>query len=84
MNKLLQQRIWNSSCLVQEEDCTSSTEDTALGVEEEAVGFTVKNAHLSPREAEKGMWPENYSLSDHARLTVVFSAVRMHSSPKIL
>ncbi|OAY48786.1 uncharacterized calcium-binding protein At1g02270 [Manihot esculenta] len=78
------QRIWNSSCLVQEEDCTSNTEDTALGVEEEAVGFTVKNAHLSPREAEKGMWPENYSLSDHARLTVVFSAVRMHSSPKIL
>lgn len=43
----------------------------------EVIGFAVKNAFLSPREAETGMWPENYSLSDHARLSVVFSPVRM-------
>eukprot|EP00268_Persea_americana_P001727 TRINITY_DN10521_c5_g1_i1.p1 TRINITY_DN10521_c5_g1~~TRINITY_DN10521_c5_g1_i1.p1 ORF type:complete len:123 (+),score=28.28 TRINITY_DN10521_c5_g1_i1:329-697(+) len=35
--------------------------------------FNVKNAVLFPSEVEKGLWPENYSLSDHARLTVVFS-----------
>lgn len=47
------------------------------GTEEQIVGFSVKNAVLFPTEAEKGLWPENYSLSDHARLTVVFSPVRM-------
>lgn len=45
--------------------------------QEQAVGFSVKNAVLFPPEVEKGRWPENYSLSDHARLTVVFSPIRM-------
>ena len=82
----LQERIWNSSCPEQEEKCTESIGDLEVGreEEEEAIGFAVKNAVLFPREAEKGMWPENYSLSDHARLTVVFSPVRMHSSQQIL
>ncbi|XP_050385291.1 uncharacterized calcium-binding protein At1g02270-like [Argentina anserina] len=39
----------------------------------EALGFKVKNAALYPSEAEKGIWPENYTLSDHAGLTVVLS-----------
>lgn len=76
-------RIWNSACPEQEENCTESTEESEQDVEE-ATGFTVKNAVLFPREAEKGMWPENYSLSDHARLTVVFSPVIMHVSQQVL
>ncbi|KAM0950205.1 putative endonuclease/exonuclease/phosphatase, EF-hand domain pair [Dioscorea sansibarensis] len=43
-------------------------------------GFKVKNAVFFPPEVEKGMWPENYSLSDHAPLTVVFSPVKMSCS----
>ncbi|EEF47104.1 uncharacterized calcium-binding protein At1g02270 [Ricinus communis] len=79
------ERIWNSSCPEQEEQCPGSIEDPEQGKEEGegAIGFAVKNAVLFPREAEKGLWPENYSLSDHARLTVVFSPVRMHSSQQI-
>lgn len=40
----------------------------------------MKNAVLFPREVESGTWPEDYSLSDHARLTVLFSPVRMKCS----
>lgn len=42
-----------------------------------------KNAVLFPPEVEKGRWPEDYSLSDHARLTVVFSLIRMLCSHMI-
>lgn len=48
-----------------------------VGEDGETVGLKVKNAVLFPPEVEKGMWPENYSLSDHASLSVVFSPVRM-------
>ncbi|KAF8395439.1 hypothetical protein HHK36_019385 [Tetracentron sinense] len=41
------------------------------------IGFKVTNAVLFPPEVEKGTWPANYSLSDHAQLTVEFSPVRM-------
>ncbi|KAH1081108.1 hypothetical protein J1N35_020869 [Gossypium stocksii] len=69
-------RIWNSTWSDHmDEDCRS--DDSNEGNEEETVGFTVKNAALFPREVEKGIWPENYSLSDHARLTAVFSPVRL-------
>ncbi|PPR90172.1 hypothetical protein GOBAR_AA30519 [Gossypium barbadense] len=69
-------RIWNSTWSDHmDEDCSS--DDSNEGNEEETVGFTVKNAALFPREVEKGIWPENYSLSDHARLTAVFSPVRL-------
>lgn len=47
------------------------------GLMADAFGFDVKDAVLFPPEVEKGMWPENYSLSDHAPLTVVFSPVLM-------
>jgi hypothetical protein len=39
------------------------------------IGFHVKKAFLFPPEVERGMWPENYLLSDHAPLTVVFDPV---------
>ncbi|KAJ6679939.1 ENDONUCLEASE/EXONUCLEASE/PHOSPHATASE FAMILY PROTEIN [Salix purpurea] len=76
-------RVWNSGCAEpREENCSERTRDSENDTEEEAIGFNVKNAVLFPREAEKGMWPENYSLSDHARLTVVFSPVRMQCSQR--
>ncbi|XP_061960921.1 uncharacterized calcium-binding protein At1g02270-like isoform X1 [Populus nigra] len=77
-------RIWDSECAeLREENCSERTGDSEHDIVEEAIGFNVKNAVLFPREAEKGMWPENYSLSDHARLTVVFSLVRMQCSQRV-
>ncbi|CBI38741.3 unnamed protein product, partial [Vitis vinifera] len=73
-----QRWIWNPTCSEQrEENHSESREDAKEDSEEQVIGFKVKNAVLSPHEVEKGVWPENYSLSDHARLTVVFSIVRM-------
>lgn len=48
-----------------------------------AFGFSVKDAVLFPPEVERGMWPENYSLSDHAPLTVVFSPVKLSFATQI-
>ena len=42
------------------------------------IGFKVKNATFFPPEVGKGIWPEYYSLSDHAHLTVEFSLVEMN------
>lgn len=39
------------------------------------VGFNVVKAMLFPEEVEQGTWPQNYSLSDHALLTVELSMV---------
>ncbi|XVF80349.1 hypothetical protein PTKIN_Ptkin15bG0062800 [Pterospermum kingtungense] len=76
-------RIWNSTLSEHmEEDCC--LEDSNEGIEKEAIGYAVKNAILFPREVEKGIWPENYSLSDHARLTAVFSPIRLWCSQKSL
>ncbi|XP_021279979.1 uncharacterized calcium-binding protein At1g02270-like isoform X4 [Herrania umbratica] len=76
-------RIWNSTWSEHmDEDCT--LEDSNNSIEDEAIGLAVKNAVLFPREVEKGIWPENYSLSDHARLTAVFSPVRLHCSRQSL
>jgi len=52
-------------------------------VEGQAFGFNVKDAVLFPPEVEKGIWPEDYSLSDHAPLTVVFSPVKIPCCPSI-
>ncbi|XP_051153003.1 uncharacterized calcium-binding protein At1g02270-like isoform X2 [Andrographis paniculata] len=49
------------------------------GTAEQSIGFSVKAAVLFPAEVEKGKWPEDYVLSDHARLTVVFSPLKMPS-----
>lgn len=72
-----QQRVWNPTWLEQKEDLTNETREGIAVDIEETIGFSVKNAVLFPTEVEKGLWPEDYSLSDHARLTVVFSPVRM-------
>lgn len=73
----LQRRIWNPTRLDQKEDFTNKAKEGIVDTTSETIGFSVKNAVLFPTEVEKGMWPEDYSLSDHARLTVVFSPVRM-------
>ncbi|KAI0488371.1 hypothetical protein KFK09_028201 [Dendrobium nobile] len=49
----------------------------------QAFGFNVENAALFPPEVEKGMWPENYTLSDHSPLTVVFSPVKVSCSQSL-
>ncbi|XP_031251168.1 uncharacterized calcium-binding protein At1g02270-like [Pistacia vera] len=74
-------RMWNSTCSEQIDDTFNDNMETSTEhAEEVVVGFTVKYAFLFPREVEKGLWPENYSLSDHAPLSVVFSPVRMQAS----
>ncbi|XP_023925290.2 uncharacterized calcium-binding protein At1g02270 isoform X2 [Quercus suber] len=71
-------KIWNPKWLEQSEEYLETMiEEPKQGTNEEAIGFRVKNALLFPREAEKAMWPENYSLSDHASLNVVFSPLSL-------
>uniref|UniRef100_A0A5B6ZND6 Endonuclease/exonuclease/phosphatase domain-containing protein n=1 Tax=Davidia involucrata TaxID=16924 RepID=A0A5B6ZND6_DAVIN len=72
--KEFQQRIWNRTWSEQRDEISNEIREDAM---EQTIGFSVKNAVFFPTEVEKGMWPEDYSLSDHARLTVVFSSVRM-------
>ncbi|RRT36645.1 hypothetical protein B296_00031818 [Ensete ventricosum] len=76
-NLLLQQRIWNPKCSEPPEEKTAPGNDGTqmMGERQQTFGFNVKDAVLFPPEVERGMWPENYSLSDHAPLTVVFSPV---------
>ncbi|MQL92667.1 hypothetical protein Taro_025294, partial [Colocasia esculenta] len=81
-----QRRIWNQRCCTEQPEDTWREEridDLEDTTENLSIGFNVKNAALFPPEAEKGMWPENYSLSDHAPLTVVFSPVPMPCSRPI-
>eukprot|EP00250_Pteridium_aquilinum_P019200 c24340_g2_i1 orf=12-1574(+) len=44
---------------------------------EKAAGFIVQDASLFPPEVERGSWPEDYLLSDHAPLTAVFKPKRV-------
>ncbi|KAJ3682642.1 hypothetical protein LUZ60_015215 [Juncus effusus] len=76
--------IWNPKWVDQTENMNPKCEENEARFEkgqiskkEIALGFNVKNAVLFPPEVEKGMWPDNYSLSDHAPLTVTFSPVRL-------
>ncbi|KAJ4835636.1 hypothetical protein Tsubulata_015308 [Turnera subulata] len=79
--KEFQQRIWNLVWLERREEIDNGIQDDVVkGRQEQAIGFSVENAVLFPPEVEKGQWPENYSLSDHARLTVVFSPIGMPCS----
>lgn len=74
----LQLRIWNPTRSDQRDEISNENqEDDGT---EQTIGFSVNNAVLFPTEVEKGMWPEDYCLSDHARLTVVFSPIRMPCS----
>ncbi|RXH95316.1 hypothetical protein DVH24_025000 [Malus domestica] len=79
-----QQRIWNPTGSEQKDESGSDCDSDSKGIQEQTIGFSVKNAVLFPPEVEKGTWPEDYSLSDHARLTVVFSPIRMPCSQMIL
>jgi len=45
-----------------------------INVEAPAAGFTISKASLYPPEAEQGVWPLDYTLSDHALLTAVFTS----------
>ncbi|KAA8540109.1 hypothetical protein F0562_026801 [Nyssa sinensis] len=74
------QKIWNPTWSEQRDEISNEVWENVGNGTEQTVGFSVKNAVLFPTEVEKGMWPEDYSLSDHARLTVVFSPVRMPCS----
>lgn len=76
---VLQLGIWNPKWLEQPENFKKGTEGglKTNAKRLQAFGFNVKNAVLFPPEVEKGMWPDDYSLSDHATLTAVFSPVRM-------
>ncbi|XP_055826889.1 uncharacterized calcium-binding protein At1g02270 isoform X1 [Solanum dulcamara] len=76
-NEFQQHRVWNPSRSEQRDCISDESWDGIVSDTEETIGFSVKNAVLFPTEAEKGTWPEDYSLSDHAKLTVVFSPVRM-------
>lgn len=78
---MTQQRIWNSTGT--EERDEKSNEIEPKENQEQTIGFSVENAVLFPAEVEKGRWPEDYSLSDHARLTVVFAPIRMPCSQLI-
>ncbi|KAK7372872.1 hypothetical protein VNO80_06262 [Phaseolus coccineus] len=72
------QQIWNPTGSDERDDKNEQHDDEANDSEEEqTIGFDVKNAVLFPPEVEKGRWPEDYSLSDHATLTVVLSPIRM-------
>ncbi|KAF5464614.1 hypothetical protein F2P56_014680 [Juglans regia] len=67
-------KIWNPTWSEEpEEHLETDIKNPKQGTDEKAFGFKVKNAVFFPREVEQGMWPENYSLSDHASLTVVLS-----------
>lgn len=70
--------MWYSTCSEQDEnEVDEKSDEPKAESNEEKLGFKVKSAVLFPPEVENGMWPENYSLSDHACLTVVLSPVRL-------
>lgn len=71
-------RAWTLCASFQhEEHDKKSTEEEGEAPDQSAatIGFVVKKAMLFPPEAEEGLWPENYSLSDHAHLTVEFGVL---------
>ncbi|CAK8537736.1 unnamed protein product [Lathyrus sativus] len=79
-------QIWNATGSdYQRDDNKNEKQDEEPNdtKEEETIGFSVKNAVLFPQEMGKGSWPEDYSLSDHARLTVVFTPITISCSHKI-
>ncbi|KAK4743447.1 hypothetical protein SAY87_001448 [Trapa incisa] len=75
------ERIWNPTLSARRVEESNKPEDEK-GEQKESIGFSVENAVLFPQEMEKGMWPEDYSLSDHAMLTVAFSPIRMPCSQR--
>lgn len=81
---MFQKQIWDTPrCELPAETSDEERRDVRKDMGKLTIGFDVKNAVLFPPEVEKGLWPENYSLSDHAPLTVVFSPRRMPCSQPI-
>ncbi|KAL0904326.1 hypothetical protein M5K25_026418 [Dendrobium thyrsiflorum] len=80
-----QKRIWNPKYLEEpdQESKEMSKSSQCVCAKNQAFGFNVEDAALFPPEVEKGMWPENYTLSDHAPLTVVFSPVKVSCSQSL-
>ncbi|KAG0474320.1 hypothetical protein HPP92_014006 [Vanilla planifolia] len=82
-----EKKIWNPRWLEKAEEEEEEDEESrctqSSGVPSQAFGFNVKDAALFPPEVEKGMWPDNYTLSDHAHLTVLFSPVKIHCSQSV-
>ncbi|KAM7266805.1 hypothetical protein ACFE04_008971 [Oxalis oulophora] len=78
-----QQQIWNPLSSEQRDEMGYEVKDDQVKSNpQQTIGFNVKNGILFPPEVEKGFWPENYSLSDHARLTVVFSPIQISCSER--
>lgn len=77
-HKEFQERIWNPMWSYHVEN-TIKDQDEILNGTQLSLGLGVTDAALFPSETENGLWPEDYSLSDHARLTVVFSPIRLIS-----
>ncbi|KAF7830816.1 putative calcium-binding protein [Senna tora] len=77
--KEFQQHIWIPADQIDERK-NEDLNGESNGIQEQRLGFSVKDAALFPPEAEKGIWPDDYSLSDHARLTVAFSPIRLSCS----
>jgi hypothetical protein len=90
VNGWLQKKIWRSPKWWEQHEQLNTPEEILI-VKNEAqeereastFGFNVKDAVLFPPEVEKGLWPDNYSLSDHAPLTVVFSPVQLPSAQPV-
>ncbi|GMP99084.1 hypothetical protein CsSME_00046708 [Camellia sinensis var. sinensis] len=82
-------RVWNRCSFVQEnEENGENRERTKKMLDAVTIAttirFIVSKAMFYPPEVARGMWPENYSLSDHAQLTVVFSPVQLSCSRVLL
>ncbi|KAA8549925.1 hypothetical protein F0562_001609 [Nyssa sinensis] len=79
-------RAWNPCTFLKqieedgEENSSRPKETLSKPISATTIGFNVNKAMLFPLEVETGVWPENYSLSDHAQLTVEFSPVQLHFS----
>ncbi|KAJ4979578.1 hypothetical protein NE237_010358 [Protea cynaroides] len=71
-------RTWNPQTFSQQKESSEESKERgtqAIVSTATTIGFKIKNAVLFPPEVEKGQWPENYVLSDHAHLTVEFSPI---------
>lgn len=79
----MQQQIWNPLWSEESEEISQGRMVVRKNTNKLPMCIDVKNAAHFPPKVEKGMWPENYSLSDHARLTAASSPLRMPYSQPI-
>ncbi|CAM8994331.1 unnamed protein product [Rhodiola kirilowii] len=75
-----QDKIWNqflSKQMLNDYNQDTKTKPETEATEKEVIGLKVKDAVFHPWEVEEGTWPKDYNLSDHARLTVFFTPVKL-------